>query len=98
MRNLQDYLNLFAIFYSYFGAIEQLVNDHLRKDSFPDYMMRREAVEKLLEQIYTVQNYLKTHGAPGVFNKSLHIVKNVFWSPRERKVNDFELFTQTFDL
>lgn len=68
MRNLQDYLNLPAIFYSYLGAIEQLVKNDLTKDSLPHYTMRRKAVERLLEQIYAAQslkNYLKTHGAPG---------------------------------
>lgn len=43
MRSAEDYAALLQIFYSYFGGLEQLIQDHLTVSSLPDYEKRRKA-------------------------------------------------------
>jgi heme oxygenase len=43
IRNTQDYINLLQLFYSYFGGLEQLIDQQLDKSQLPDYAERRKS-------------------------------------------------------
>ena len=43
IRTTQDYINLLQLFYSYFGGLEKLIDQHLDKSILPDYDQRRKS-------------------------------------------------------
>lgn len=43
MRSKQHYIDVLAVFYSYFGGLEHLINNHLQSDKIPDHQLRRKA-------------------------------------------------------
>jgi heme oxygenase len=41
MRAKEDYVSLLQMFYSYFGGLEQQINDYVGEQNLPDYNQRR---------------------------------------------------------
>jgi len=43
IRSKEDYVELLQLFYSYFGGLEKLIDQHLDKSILPDYDQRRKS-------------------------------------------------------
>jgi heme oxygenase len=57
MHNKKNYLDLLTIFYSYFGGLEKLINNHLIISKVPDYAIRRKA-DQLTDDIASLGGQL----------------------------------------
>jgi len=44
MRTLEDYIHILQIFYAYFGALEDQINEHIGTDQLSDYAERRKTL------------------------------------------------------
>jgi heme oxygenase len=56
VKTADDYINLLSLFYSYFGGLEQQINDNFDIAALPDYAIRRKTV--------ALANDLEQMGAP----------------------------------
>ncbi len=43
IRSKEDYINLLQLFYSYFGGLEQQIDQFMNADELPDYRQRRKS-------------------------------------------------------
>jgi heme oxygenase len=57
MRNQEDYISLLQLFYSYFSALEDQINQYIGTEQLPDYMERRKT-ESLVDDIRSLGGVL----------------------------------------